>query len=587
MITSREALAAAVAVAAAGCAAAGCAAVPTSGAVQQFGGAADVSQQQEHSQPIPVGPGRGWSADQIVEGFIWASASFANNYAVAREYLDPTAQRTWNPGWAVTVVSSMTPATVSSYPPKQFVGSQPGGVANVLVNGLQVPTLTNTGRSQAAASPKARVTFVLTKISGQWRITNPPPTLLLYQDDFREVYQPQNVYFLGSSRTLVPDAVFVPQQDTNAQLATGLVDALLRDPAGWLQGAATTGFPRNSNQISPVRINGPNATVDLGGKAATASRLQQEQMAAQLAWTLTSGPTGIQAVELEINGRPLPIAGSFFQLLDTYSSWMPSPSGGSSLYYIGSRGTVKKLSGVGPPGSEQLGQVAPVTGAPGVPGLRSVAVSPDGRWIAGIAGAGKVVYAWDLIHKSGLRKWISESGTCTSLSWDQRGDLWITAGGAVWMLPPGKSVPSPVPLVSPAGAQVTAFVVAPDGIRAVMIVNGGQLQLVAILHSGSPLPELGVPVAIGSGISDPKALSWYDANDVIVLDGSSSGGQLYEVPLNGGAPSGIASEGSIVSVTATSPNIAVGQSDGQVMVSANLGAFESTHATGKAPVYPG
>jgi len=133
--------------------------------------------------------------------------------------------------------------------------------------------------------------------------------------------------------------------------------------------------------------------------------------------------------------------------------------------------------------------------------------------------------------------------------------------------------------------------VAPDGVRAVMILGtGAALQLVAIDRGG--ITSFGPPVAIGSGITDPESLSWYDANDVIVLDGRS-GGQLWEVPLNGGAPSAIASQGNIVSVTATNPsgpttNIAVVMANGQIMVSSKLGAaFEITRAAGQAPVYPG
>jgi hypothetical protein len=306
-------------------------------------------------------------------------------------------------------------------------------------------------------------------------------------------------------------------------------------------------------------------------------------MAAQLAWTLGSGPTAIQSVEMEINGRPLQLAHS--QLLQSYASWMPTQSAGSNLYYIASGGSVKALSGVGSPGSGQLGSVTPVTNTPGtphVPPLGSIAVSPDRRWIAGISAGGNAVYAWGLTHKGALREWPSSSGLCTSLSWDEQGGLWITAVGSVWLLPPGKD--SAVD-VSPVGAAVTSFQVAPDGVRAVMIVNNNQLELVAIDRSGSPL--LGETVAIGSGIGEPEALSWYDANNVIVLDGSSSGGQLWKVPLNGGPSTGIASVGNIVSVTATSPYVAIGLDGGQIMVSANLGAFESTHATGLAPVYPG
>jgi hypothetical protein len=547
------------------------------------------------SEPIPAQPGPGWSAEQIVQGFLAASASFADHHAVAREYLDPNAQRSWQPGWAVTVVSSMTAASVLPTRRQIASGQQPSAIATVLVKGLRVATLTSTGQSASAtpAKPTVSFSFSLRQINEQWRIMNPPPYLLLNQDDFQNVYQPRNIYFLaGSGQTLVPDPVFVPQQDTNADLATGLVDALLQAPTGWLQGAAATGFPRNSGLIN-LKINGPEAIVDLGGKAATASRSQQKQMAAQLAWTLASGSTSIHSVELEVNGRPLPIAGNLLQLLDAYSGWVPTPSAGSSLYYIGSGGGVKALSGVGPPGSGQPGSVTSVLGAGSahpMPPLGLIAVSPNGRWIAGISEGGNVVYVADLTHKAALREWPSSSGTCTSLSWDQQGDLFITAGGGVWLLPPGKD--SAAPIFSPPTDTVTSFQVAPDGVRAVMILrSGAPLQLVAI--SGGSSPSLGPTVAIGSGITDPESLSWYDANNVIVLDGSSSGGQLDEVPLNGGKFTAIGSEGNIVSVTAANPsgatpNLAIELANGQIMVSSILGgAFESTRAFGQAPVFPG
>jgi Lipoprotein LpqB beta-propeller domain/Sporulation and spore germination len=572
-------------------AAGGCATVPTSGAVQQFGGAAPAGVGPGfYSQPIVQPPGPGWTAEEIVEGFIAANASFASNPEVAREYLDPTAQKTWNPRWAVSIVSTLKVSQPVNLP-KQVAASQLGAQpARVSVTTLRVGTLTENGQPVTSSGPPRQTfNFTLAKLGGQWRISHPPPTLLLTQDAFQRVYQPRNLYFLaGSGRTLVPDPVFVPEPDTTTQLATGLATALLQNPAGWLSGAAVTGFPAKSTVIG-VKINGPNAIVDLGGKAAAARQPQLEQMAAQLAWTLASGPPSIQSVELEVNGRPLQIGGTQPQLLENYLGWMPASSAGSSLYYIGVGGTVRALSGIGPPGSGHLGSVTVVTPPAGTPPLRSIAVSPDGRWIAGISETGRAVYAWDLTSKAAhLRGWPTSSGPCTSLSWDQQGDLWITAGGGVWLLPPGKGSPTDV---SPVGDSVTSFQVAPDGVRAVMILGtGAALQLVAIDRSG--VPSLGPPVAIGSGITDPESLSWYDANDVIVLDGRS-GGQLWEVPLNGGPLTPIASQGNIVSVTATNPSgpttsIAVGLAGGQIMVSSKLGAaFENTRAIGQAPVYPG
>ena len=228
-------------------------------------------------------------------------------------------------------------------------------------------------------------------------------------------------------------------------------------------------------------------------------------------------------------------------------------------------------------------------GTADVPSLHSIAVSPDGSSIAGISANSKIVYIGDLSHGAALSEWRPESGDCTSLSWDPQGDLWVTVDGSLWMLPPGKD--NAVPVTLPPGDQVSAFRVAPDGVRAAMIVNGPQVQLAAITHSG-PSVSLGDVMTIGAGISDPEALSWYDANSVIVLTGSTSGSQLEEVPLNGGQPIPIPAEGNIVSVTAmspagSSPDVAVGLADGQIMVSATLGAFQDTNVKGEAPVYPG
>ena len=152
---------------------AGCAAVPTSGAVQEFGGAEQIgaNQQQTYPEPIPESPGPGWTPQQIVSGFLAASASFADGHAVARQYLDPSQEGHWKPSWAVTVVSSMTTGTPVTLR-KQFVSNEPGSYEKVTVNGSQVATLTDNGQLLASpGSHKTSATFTLIKISGQWRIT--------------------------------------------------------------------------------------------------------------------------------------------------------------------------------------------------------------------------------------------------------------------------------------------------------------------------------------------------------------------------------------------------------------------------------
>jgi hypothetical protein len=586
--------------------AAGCATVPTNGPLQQVGaGQNGLSQEQEYSQPIAVGPGPGWLPTEIVDGFLSASASFAGDHQVAKEYLDPAALQSWHPGWAVTVVSA-PPITTRVSTLRGTVSNGTQALAQVKVTGLPVATITGSGQYQvySGSSKKSYIFTLLRDNEGQWRIDSLPSSqgLLLTEADFQHVYQPRDLYFLSQSgKPLVPDPVFVPQQATNTQLATGLVNALLQDPTGWLAGAAVTGFPAHAQSIGQVRIDGQNATVDLGGdhgKPLTADKQQLEQMAAQLAWTLTTGPTPVESVELEVNNRPMRIMSNLYQLPGAYQNWMPAQLAGSSLYFVGSNAAVQTLSGAGQSGAEQGERVSAVPGAAGagdVPALTSIAISPNGSSVAGIAAGGGAVYFGALGGRAALKEWRPTSGSCTSVSWDARGDLWITAGGSVWMLPPNGSSAAQVTVPVPPEADVTDFLVAPDGVRVVMIVHdtsSSYLEVGAITHSDQAAVVQGQPVTIGAGIPQPDAASWYGTDDVIVLAGSSSSAQLYEVPLNGGPPTIVATPGTPVSVTAASPegsagDIAIGLPGGKIMVSTDLGAFQPTRATGQAPAYPG
>jgi hypothetical protein len=588
--------------------AAGCATVPTNGPVQQVGSAQNgLSQEQEYSQPIPVPPEQGWTPLQIVDGFLAASASFAGDHQVAKKYLDPAAQAAWHPGWAVTVVSGAPKVTPLGPLPKSVAG-QTDERAEVKVTGRPVATITGTGQYQVYSGSAAQsYNFSLVSISGQWRIDNLPTSqgLLLTEADFQHVYQPRDLYFLSQrGNSLVPDPVFVPQQATNTDLATGLVKSLLQDPTGWLAGAAVTGFPPHSLPIGQVRIDGQNAIVDLGaekGKPLKADQKQLQQIAAQLAWTLASGPAPVQSVELEVNNQPKRIKGVLYQDPQTYQDWLPAQSAGASLYFVSTNSAVQTLSGAGPSGTQQAGKVATVPGEAGSaapPDLSSIAISPDGGSLAGIGAGGAAVYFGSLSQGAELKEWQPPSGSCLSVSWDGRGDLWITTtGGLVWMLPPNGGSGSLVDVPVAPGADVTDFAVAPDGVRVVMIVHAGSgssVEVGAITHSGQVASVQGLPVTIGAGVSQPDAVSWYGTDDVVVLAGPSASAQLYLVPLNGGPPTIIATPGpgAPESVTTTSPEgsvaqIAIGLPGGKIMVSTDLGAFQPTRAAGQAPAYPG
>jgi len=297
---------------------------------------------------------------------------------------------------------------------------------------------------------------------------------------------------------------------------------------------------------------------------------------------------------LQLNGHTA--MGGQDQLLPAYQGWVQGQSSGSSLYFMNNVGVVQALTGAGQQGPGRVGDVPGSAGAANRPALSSIAVSPDQRSVAGIADKGGSYYVGGMSRDAPLRHLSTPGGTITSLSWDAQGDLWITAGGGVWVLPPRATTPEAVPANVPPGATVTDLRIAPDGVRAAMIVGSTdgksrpQIEVAAVTRGGSSA-SMGESLTLGSNIADPAALTWYGQDNLVVLAGNP--GQIYEVPLNGEQPTQIpVTGGSPVSVSATGPesstaDIAVGLSNGTIMVSSNQSGFEPTKAVGWVPAYPG
>jgi hypothetical protein len=576
--------------------ASGCGDVPTSGSVQQGTAAqASVGQAQDLPQLIPVPPGAGWSYVQIVDGFLAASASFTSDHAVAREYLTPSEAKNWRPGWAATVVSSAPNVHLDTLRNNPLTPDSQA--ASVSITGQSLATLKSSGQYLPARGAQRNLPpFNLEKVNGQWRINQlPSPTsLILTQPAFQRDYVPRNLYYFGPNGALVPDPVFVPQQDTSEEPATGMVNALRQDPVGWLAGGAiSSSFPPGTRLIG-VSITATSAVVDLGGSAAKASRQVLDSMAAQIVWTLTSSsysPSAISSVQIKINQKP--VTPLLLQQNYNGGSLMPVIPAGR-VYYIDKSGRVGVLSGSAQPARVLWPTRAPVT---------KIAVAPDNDEIAGIVPQhdGCTVYAGQPQRGAVIMARHLSGGTCTSLSFDKQGDIWAAAGPRVWFLPEDGAAALPVSTPGvPISDTITALRVAPDGVRIAMIARGstgsGKVLLGAITPSGTPSgvgPQAQLNIGqnglqtIGAGIADPTALSWDDADHILVLSGRRNG-QLYSVPLDGGAAGPIATPGGAVSVATAGPggHVFVGTSAGKIMMSLSQGSWRQV-AEGTVPVYPG
>jgi hypothetical protein len=601
---------------------AGCATLPTTSAVQQET-VSSPKLGQSYPQLIPVGPTSGERPQDIVRGFLAASASFADGHHVAHEYLAPHVP--WNPTSAATVVSTIH-VTTRVIP----AGNAPNGAKSTAIvefTGQRLATLTASGQ-YVQSSGSSHATFSLVLEGGQWRITKLPNSheLILQNDDFERVYLARNLYFYsptptqqpGSARHsvkhLVPDPIYVPEQGTNTTSAQApalsLVSALRAAPsAGPLQGSGTrTAFPPGTTVLG-VQVVGTQAVVDLGGQAVRASQQQLSEMAAQIALTLTGSsysPSAIRSVELQVNHvtkRKLLHATDFADVAPAV------PAG--QLYYI-SGNRVWRYGG-----AQLSRQQSWLTGDP-PPRVSQIAVQPvPSGVIPQIAGLvpdqhGCLVYIGLADRKTGVHSQ-HLGGACSSLSVDSQGNVWIAAGSKVWMLPAGGRAALRVVIGDlPPGESVTGLRVAPDNTRVAVLGRDGQGQAhlwLGAIQNG-PIDrrpgsidqvDIGTPgsmLQIGADIPDPQSLAWYDPDHVMVLSGGGGSHQLFEVPVNGGSSTRIDTPpgAGLVWLAATGPGqqpaLAVATSSGRIEVSNGVTTNGATTWTqlsqkGRAPAFSG
>ncbi len=615
---------------------AACANLPTSGTIQvkQLHGAGGVGQNGVQFLPRP--PVKGWSPEDIVNGFMQASASYDPHQRVAKEYLTAGKHgfgRKWRPGWAATIIDSPA-VNRAAGTPIRGISTEQGGrpqPVDVVVTGKHVTALHTAGRYQAGSVAVLRSStkyrFELVQVAGQWRINNifvndkqAKPTLkLLRRSDFERGYQSRNLYFYpasGDANTLVPDPVYIPAQVGNRGIH-GLVQTLLQ-PAfggGWLFAAAKTAFPPRTRLLSAEIVGGITAVVDLGGAAAKATPLQRQRMAAQLYSSLVLEPypaedaTPIRSVVLKLNGRQVRLQPQ------AYSSWVPRAPRRLLSYQVPASpvGPVVAVLRARP---SQTGSVQ-LPRALGGRTFTAMAVSTAPVGSAVLAGCtGRYLY---LMQQSRAGPVITTrlGSACTSLSWDNQDNLWVITKTQIYVTRQAGTEPPEHPaLTGVLGPSLTkgsiqSLRVAPDGVRVALLIRSGantKIRIAAISKNTGQytyIAQAGQMLRVGTDVARPVALTWLDPDHLLVLGRiGTARTQLYDVPLNGGQSTPIATPHGVMpsstSLAASwparqnAPSIAVGiaptaTSPGVIQMSTSgvLNPAWRQVAKGTTPVFPG
>lgn len=429
----------------------GCAAVPTSGPVVHYQPAQPAASNGVQVAPLP--PVDGATQLLIVEGFLHAMSTNDGDYRVARQYLTTEAAGRWRPESGVQVYAD-------GYPPTETDQS-------VVLTAPLTGTIDASGAYHAATG-QLRLDFGLVKDdNGQWRISNPPNGVVVSRYLFTDAFQAVNLNFLSSSGdVLLPDPRYYPSGTDEVRL---VAEGVLRGPSAWLQPLTTQRSTRDITVSSVSIDSGGIAKVQLSPNALQLSRERRDAILAELVFTL-SGLDQVVTVQVSASGELWAAKSGRWDLNQSnYSDLDPADSVTPRPAYLARDGKLQRQA-------TQAGWSDYVDLQTDLPKVGNLAISRNAQqWAALTDGDGRLLVG--TIGQKGSKVQRSATGLLRP-SFDRSGQLWSPAGtlSALAVFREGAAVPVTVRGL-PAG-RVVALSLAPDGVRAaVVLANAGRTEV--------------------------------------------------------------------------------------------------------------
>ncbi|MCW2800361.1 MAG: hypothetical protein JWQ70_1833 [Aeromicrobium sp.] len=503
-----------------------CAGIPTSGPVTRV--AADRGFGQSTVRYAPAAPSKGASPQDIVRGYLDAMLAYPMTTGTASAFLTPDAAKRWHSLAGVRVYSApQVAAPVASGGRGTDALERPGDQVTVQLSVVNESRLDEQGR-YTEMSGNADITFHLTRISGQWRITNPQNGLLVNRKFFTDYFRPFNVYmFDRPGRRLVPVPVYVAVGD---QLATALVTSLARGPAPDPDGTMRTYVPPLKTLRPSVPLTDDGITdVEFDEEFGNLTKYTQDHLAAQIVWTLRQVPD-INAVRLVGGTTALSPNGLTAEPIGSWGAYGPSIARGQA--YALSSNKVLEIDD---------GHATPLTGPWGkdARGASLIAVSSDG--VAGVLDGRTRVRVTD---RNGASPKVINGDGFIAPRWDDDGDLWLvdriddrtrvrlSHGKLLQALPVGKL----------AGLNVSTFALSPDASRYVVTARHGKSNAIYVgairRDTKDRVIGLSQPKPLTTSAENPTSAVWASGTRISFLGDSESGRQVYSTIIDGSATTG-------------------------------------------------
>jgi hypothetical protein len=271
---------------------AGCVGIPTSGPVQR--GREGAVTEPGDAIPQANAPEPDATPTEIVTGFLTAGAAgLADEFAVAKQFLTPSAVATWLPETQVLIH-----AVEGGAPDPQL---RTDGTVLVTVP-VQAKVDSSFVYTEVVPGAREELVFELTQgADDQWRISQLEDGVVMSPSNFDVLYRKLPLYFASPDlHDLVPDLRWFPNQKTG----TWAVSALLAGPSPWLRDGVRTGVEGARLEAPTVTVSQElEATVNLAPDVNVTSQGDIDLFQAQLEALLQPVP-GVTSVEVQVAGRP-------------------------------------------------------------------------------------------------------------------------------------------------------------------------------------------------------------------------------------------------------------------------------------------
>lgn len=552
----------------------GCAAVPGTSDMQV------VRSMPVGSAAAPLaGPEQGVDPFRLVRDFIEATGSPANGHAAARAFLSREAATSWDDRAGLTVIEDAPGATPQAGPQD--------GVRRIRIGGPRLGVLAADG----SFTPEAglfTVSLDVVKEQGEWRITNPPPGVVVEASAFQRNYRQVRVYFVDPSRgKLVPDLRWVPAQPAST-LPGRVLDLLLAGPSQRLAGAVRSALPQGTRPRSNVLVNDSGAAmINLTGLAALAEP-DRRLVAAQVVSTLDGLlPTPLR---LLADGEPLvpdKVEWGTADVASYTSAGGPRPDVPGQVV-VGGR--LLGLDGTpvpGPAGDGQLTVLSAARSSPGGEQLAVVVADPDGR---PQLRAGRVD---------------GDLGAAALDAVSMTRPTWRPSGAEVWTVINGRTVAGVVVLdTGPSSSYqvnatelarlgpITELQLSSDGVRVAAVVGGRLVVAAVVTESG--VVSLRHPQVLREGNLPPTAGVAWARPELLVVAAAGTSPLVSSVSVDG------LTRRQVSSTNLTGPLTDIAAAPGREIVVADatgLWAYSDTQEVwepllggigpGAVPLYPG